>query len=94
MTSYRYSFNPHAGINENCKYFIAAPRYNNTESGHPYRTPDILMVEGLDKETISFNFRLDIGITKFNDMNEFVCITKHMKGREGKIPIHPVKKIK
>ena len=50
------------------------------------------MVKGLDKETIYFNFRLDIGITNFNDMDEFVSVTKHMKGRESKIPIHPVRK--
>ena len=50
------------------------------------------MVKGLDKEPIYFNFRLDIGITNFNDMDEFVSVTKHMKGRESKIPIHPVVK--
>ena len=50
------------------------------------------MVKRLDKETIYFNFRLDIGINGFNDMDEFVSITKHMKGRESKIPIHPVRK--
>ena len=48
------------------------------------------MVKGLDKETIYFNFRLDIDITNFNDMDEFVSVTKHMKGRESKTPIHPV----
>ena len=25
-------------------------------------------------------------------MDEFVSVTKHMKGRENKIPIHPVRK--
>ena len=45
------------------------------------------MVKGLDKETIYFNFRLDIGITKFNDMDEFASVTKHMKGRKSNIPI-------
>ena len=51
------------------------------------------MVKGLDKEANYFNFRLDIGITKFNDMDEeFVSVTKHMKGRESKIPIHSVRK--
>ena len=50
------------------------------------------MVRGLDKVTIYFNFRLDIGINNFNDMNEFVFVTKPMKGRESKIPIHPVTK--
>ena len=50
------------------------------------------MVKGLDKETIYFNFRLDIGITNFNDMGEFVSVTKHMKSRVGEIPILPVRK--
>ena len=50
------------------------------------------MVKGLDKETIYFNFRLDIGINDFNDMDEFVSVTKLMKGRESKIPILPVRR--
>ena len=50
------------------------------------------MVKGLDKETIYFNFRLDIGITNFNNIDEFASVTKYMKGRESKIPIHPVRK--
>ena len=50
------------------------------------------MVNGLVKEIIYFNFRLDIGITNFDDMDEFVSVTKHMKGKESKIPIHPVRK--
>ena len=50
------------------------------------------MVKGIDKETIYFNLRLDIGITKFNDMDEFVSVTKHMKNRESKIQIQPVRK--
>ena len=50
------------------------------------------MVNGLDKETIYFNLRVDIGITKFNDMDGFVSVTKYMKGKESKIPIHPVRK--
>ena len=49
------------------------------------------MVKRLDKKTICFNFRLDIGINKFINMDEFVSITKHMKGRESKTPIHPVR---
>ena len=76
MISYLYSFNPCADINENSKYFIAALIYNNIESGHPQWTCLILMVKGLDKETIYFNFRLDISITNFNDMDEFVSVTK------------------
>ena len=48
------------------------------------------MVKGLDKETVYFNFRLDMGIIYWYDMDEFVSITKHMKGRESKISIHPV----
>ena len=35
-------------------------------------------------ETIYFNFRLDVGITNLNDIDEFVPVTKHMKGREVK----------
>ena len=50
------------------------------------------MVKGLDKVTIYFNFRLDIGINNFNDMDEFVSVTKPMKGSESKISIHPVRK--
>ena len=49
-------------------------------------------VQGLDKETISLNFRLDIGITKFKDIDEFVSLTKDRKGRGSKIPIHSVRK--
>ena len=50
------------------------------------------MVKVLDKEAICFNFRLDIGITNFNYMDEFASIMNHMKGRENKIPIHRVRK--
>ena len=50
------------------------------------------MVKGLDKETIYFNFRLDIGINNFNDMDEFVFVTKPIKGRESRILIHTVRK--
>ena len=45
-------------------------------------------------ETISFNFRLDIGPTNLNDMDEFVPVTKHMNSTESKIQIHIVKKNK
>ena len=69
MVSYLHSFNPRVGINQNCKYFIAA------------------LIE-----TIYFNFRLNIRITNLNDMDEFIPVTKHMKGRESKIPIHLVRK--
>ena len=86
MISYLYSFNPRVGINENCKYFIAALIFNNIESGHPRWTPHILMAKDLDKETIYFNFRLDIGITKFNDMDEFVSVTKHCEGQRRQNP--------
>ena len=85
-----YSFNPRVGINENCKYFTAALICNKIESGYPWWIPPILMVKGLDKETIYFSFRLDIRITNFNNKDEFVSVTKHMKGRESKITIHPV----
>ena len=40
------------------------------------------MTKGLDKETKCFNFRLGIGITKFNNMDKFVFVTKHMKGTD------------
>ena len=43
-------------------------------------------------ETIYFNSRLDFGVTSLNDMDEFVPVTKHMKGRKSKIQMHPVKK--
>ena len=77
MISYLYFYNPGVGINENCKYFIAARIYNNIESGQPQSTLTI-KVKGLDgKETIYFNFRLDIGITNFNDMDESAPVTKH-----------------
>ena len=66
--------------------------YNNIESGHPQCTPLVLMVKESDKETIYFSFRLDIGINNFNDIDEFVSVTKFMKVRESKIPIHPVRK--
>ena len=90
MISYLYSFYLCVGINENCKYFIAALIFNNIENKHPRWTP--IRVKRLDKEIICFNFRLDIGITNFSNMDEFVSVTKHMKGRESKIPIHPVRK--
>ena len=50
------------------------------------------MVKELDKEIIYFNFRLDININNFNDMDEFVSVTEPMKCGESKIPIHPVGK--
>ena len=43
-------------------------------------------------ETVYFNFRLDFDITNLNDMDEFVPVTKHMKDKESKISIRPVKK--
>ena len=42
-------------------------------------------------ETIYSNFRLDIGITNL-DIDEFVPVIKHMKGRESKILTYPVRK--
>ena len=69
MISYMYSFNPRVGIIGNFKYFLGALIYNNIESGHSLWTPPIPMVKRLDKETIYFNFRLDIGITNFNNMD-------------------------
>ena len=81
MISYLYFYNPCAGINEDCKYFIAALIYNNTESRQPQLTPTI-RVKGLDKETIYFNFRLDIGITNLNDMDEIAPLTKHERQRK------------
>ena len=75
MISYMYFYNPCVGINKNCKYFIAALIYNNTESRQPQLTPTI-RVKGLDKETIYFNFRLDIGITNLNNMDEIAPLTK------------------
>ena len=36
-----------------------------------------MRLKGLDKKTIYFNFRLDIGITNFNNMDEFAPVTKH-----------------
>ena len=62
-------------MNENCEYFIAALIYNNIKSGHPQWTPT-RRVKGLDKDTIYFTFRLDIGITKFNDMDKYAPVTK------------------
>ena len=77
MVSYMYFYNPGVCINENCKYFIAALIYNNIESGQSKWTLTI-KGKGLDdKETIYFSFRLDIGITNFNDMDEFAPVTKH-----------------
>ena len=89
--SWFFAFNPRLCIIENCKYFTAALIYNNIESGHPRWTPPV-RVKGLDKEVIYFDFILDIRITNFNDMDEFVPVTKHMKGSESKITIHPVRK--
>ena len=81
MISYLYFYNTCIGINENCKYFIAALIYNIIESGHPQWTPTI-RVKALDKETICFNCRLDTGITNFNGIDEFAPLTKHE--RQGK----------
>ena len=80
MISYLYFYNPRVGINENCKYFIAALMYQNIESGHTHWTP-IIRVKGLDKETIYFNFSLYIGITNFNNI-EFAPVTKHERLRK------------
>ena len=41
-----------------------------------YLTP-IIRVKSLDKETIYFNFRFDIGISNFNDTDKFAPVTKH-----------------
>ena len=80
MISYLHFYNHRVGINENCKYFTATLIYNNTESGQPQLTRTI-KVKGLDKETIYFYFRLDIGTTNFNDMDEFAPVTKHERQR-------------
>ena len=90
MISYLYSFNPRVDISENSKYFTAALIYNNIESRYPRWTPPIRL-KGLDKETTYCDFRVEIGITNLNDMDEFVFETKHMKGRKSKIPIHRVR---
>ena len=87
-----YSFNAHVDIKENCKDFIATLIYNNIETGHPRCAHLVLMLKGLDKETIYFNFRLNIGITSFSNRHELVSVTKHVKGRENKMPIHRVRK--
>ena len=34
MVSYQHSFNPHVGINEDCKYLIATLIYSNMPNGH------------------------------------------------------------
>ena len=81
MFSYLYSYNPLVGISDNCKYFIDALVYNNIASGHPRWTPPI-KVKGLDKETIFLNFRLDIGITNFNDIDKFTPLTKLQRHRK------------
>ena len=81
MISYLYFYNPRVGINENCNYFIVSLTYNNIESGHPQWTPTI-RVKGLNKETIHFNFRLDIGITNFNYKEGFAAVTKHERQRK------------
>ena len=61
------------------------PRVGINENYKHFKAPLI--------ETIYFNFRLDIGITNLSDIvYEFVPATKHMKGRENKIQMHPVKK--
>ena len=38
-----------------------------------------------------FNFRLNIGVSNLNHVNEFVFKTKILKGGEKKIPVYPVK---
>ena len=81
MISYLYFYDPRVSINENCKYFTAAPIYNNIEKGHPKWTPTI-RVKGFVKETICFNFRLDIGISSFNDMDKFAPLTKHERQKK------------
>ena len=81
MISYLYFYDPCVGINENYKYFTAALMYNNIENGHTQWTLTI-RVKGLDQETIHFNFRLDIGITNFEDMDEFSPVTKHERQRK------------
>ena len=50
------------------------------------------MVKGLDKETIYFSFRLDIGTINSNNVAQFVSVTKQMNGRESEIPIHLLRK--
>ena len=68
-------------MNENCEYFIAALIYNNIKSGHPQLTPT-RRVKGLDKGTIYFTFRQVIGITNFNDMDEYAPVTIHEQQRK------------
>ena len=76
MILYLYFYNRRVSISDSSNYFMSAMISNNIESGHPQWTPTI-RVKGLDKETIYFDFRLDIGITNFNDMDEFAPVTKH-----------------
>ena len=38
--------------------------------------------KGLGKETIYFTFRLEIGITNFNNMGECAPVTKHERQRK------------
>ena len=81
MILYLSFYNRRVGISDSSNYFMPAMISNNIESGHPQWTPTI-RVKGLDKETIYFDFRLDIGITNFNDMDEFAPVTKHERQRK------------
>ena len=47
--------------------------------------------KGIRQDKYFLNFRLDICITNLNQMEDFFRTTKHMKDRENKIPVHPVR---
>ena len=60
---------------------IVALIYNNIESGHPPMNSDHKS-KGIRWGNIYFNFRLDIGITNFRELDEFAPVTKHERQRK------------
>ena len=71
---YLYTFNSRIDINKNCN----CSGHNNAQQHLEWTT----MTKSLDngksvrKETIYFNFRLDIGVSILNKVNEFFPVTK------------------
>ena len=82
--SYLYSFNPHVGNNESCKYLIAALIYNNIETGYP-RWTLLIRLKGLHRR--SFSLILDWIL--YNQLERYGWICSHNQTYEGQRKYDP-----
>ena len=86
MVIYLYSFNLFIGFNKTGSTSVTI-MCKSIENTYPLANFSIKGTR-ITQETIYFNFRLDISVYIFNDVNEFVSISELMQSRKVKIPIN------